>query len=275
MGALFTGGSIADATTGASGGDDAVWGRKPETAEFMPVDLQAEIGRATGANLANLDSINALLERIMPGYTGMLAQAGRNNSALLRGEIPDDVAAQVQRNSAYKAVQGGYAGSGMGKALTARDFGRTSLDLQQLGGNSAQQWATSAQQAYSPWLVSAQEMAGNTRTNNAGEQAYQQRVFDVAAAPDPAAAGKFGIDSAIGMQMLSMGMGAAGAAYGGGGGGGGGQQWSSQQFPSYSGNDAWGAGGGRANAGGAYPNAGSYPVPGQQYAFNSYTGGWT
>lgn len=64
---------------------------------------------------------------------------GANTGAYLRGEIPKDVADQVRRQSAYKSLVGGYGGSGMSKALTARDFGLTSLDLQKRGGDQLSQ----------------------------------------------------------------------------------------------------------------------------------------
>lgn len=252
LGALFSGGSVAGATTGASGGNAAVWGTKPKTAEFLPTDLTEEQQKALAGNLSNADQIEGLLNRLVPGWSESLKQGTSNSLALLRGEIPKDVQEQVMRTAAYKSLSGGFGGSGMSKALTARDFGRTSLDLQQVGANSAQQWAKTAETAYSPWLSSGAEQAGATRTNNAGQQAYQQQVFNVAAAPDPAAAGKFAIDSAIGMQLLSFGMGAAGGAMGGAGG-------------------AAAAGGG--GSGGIYNYAGQ-GSNGQHWQYNPSTGSY-
>jgi hypothetical protein len=48
--------------------------------------------------------------------------------------LPADVAAQVQRQAAGRALSGGFAGSQAARNLTARDLGRTSLALQQAGG---------------------------------------------------------------------------------------------------------------------------------------------
>ena len=70
----------------------------------------------------------------IPGYQEGQTQRTQNAMALLRGELPPDVMAQVQRQSAAKSLTGGYAGSQAARNLTARDLGRTSLDLQQLGG---------------------------------------------------------------------------------------------------------------------------------------------
>lgn len=75
---------------------------------------------------------------------GAISQAG--GDALLsmtRGELPQDVANQVQRRANVRAYQGGYGGSGMSDNLTARDLGLTSLDLQQRGIGMAPGWLTS------------------------------------------------------------------------------------------------------------------------------------
>jgi len=69
----------------------------------------------------------------IPGYQEGQAQRTQNALALLRGELPPDVAAQVQRRAAGQALQGGYAGSAAGRNLVARDLGRTSLDFANLG----------------------------------------------------------------------------------------------------------------------------------------------
>lgn len=69
----------------------------------------------------------------IPGYQEGQAQRTQNALALLRGELPPDVAAQVQRRAAGQALQGGYAGSAAGRNLVARDLGRTSLDFANIG----------------------------------------------------------------------------------------------------------------------------------------------
>ena len=105
----------------------------------------------------------------------------------------------------------------MSKALTARDIGQTSLNLTQLGQNSAQLWTQLAEQAYSPWSTSTSQQAAVTAANNAGEQATKQFGFNVKAAPDPGALGIFNVDAALGQQMLALGGSFAGSAFGGGG----------------------------------------------------------
>ncbi len=221
IGSLF-GGLFGDAGAnfvGDQGGPDKVFGTKPKVAPFVPVDLADETGKAVAGNLANLPDITALLDKVIPGFSDMLSQGTTNATSELKGEIPADVQAQIQRNSAFKALQGGYAGTGMSHALTARVLGRTSLDLTQMGSNSAQMWANLAEQAYSPFTVSTGQQAGTTAANNAGTQANQQFQFNVDAAPDPGALGIFNVDAALGDKMLSFGMASLGGIGGGGGGG--------------------------------------------------------
>jgi len=77
-----------------------------------------------------------LLENLglsIPGYEQAQAARAQNALALLRGELPPDVLSQIQRKSAAKALEGGFAGSKAAQGLTARDIGRTTLQAQQEG----------------------------------------------------------------------------------------------------------------------------------------------
>jgi hypothetical protein len=56
---------------------------------------------------------------------------------LSTGELPPDVADEIRRQTSQAAVQGGQAGSGLARGLTARDLGLTSLDLQTKGATLA------------------------------------------------------------------------------------------------------------------------------------------
>lgn len=221
IGALFGGlwGDPGQNFVNLQGGPDAVFGQKPQVADFTPTNLSDETGKAVDANTANYDSISALLNKIIPGFSDILQQGSSNTLSELQGQLPADVQAQVQRSSAFQSLMGGFSGTGMAKGLTARDLGRTSLDLTTMGNNSAQVWSKLAEEAYSPFTVSTAEQAGTTAANNAGAQANQQFKYNVAAAPDPGAAGIFNVDAALGQQMLSFGMAAAGGGIGGGGGG--------------------------------------------------------
>lgn len=213
----FFGGDPGANLVDAIGGGADIFGSRPQVAPFVPVDLGAETAKATASNLVNYDSITALLDKIIPGFSDQVSQASTNTLSELQGQLPPDVAAQVQRSTAYQALQGGYSGTGMAKALTARDLGLSSLNLTQMGNNSAQLWSNIAEQAYSPFTVSTGQQASTTAANNAGTQAQQQYQFNVNASPDPAAAGTFALDNQIGQQFLSFGLGAAGGAIAGGG----------------------------------------------------------
>jgi hypothetical protein len=113
IGALLTGDSIASATANESGGKKAVFGSKPGVADFVPIDIGAEIDKATTANLSNADRIGALLNKIAPGFTDNIGKIMKQGGSLLSGEIPQDVQDQIQRSSAYQSLSGGFAGSGM------------------------------------------------------------------------------------------------------------------------------------------------------------------
>jgi len=219
IGALF-GGLFGDAGqnfAGLQGGASKVFGSKPKVADFTALNLTEEQKKALQGNLSNADAMETLLNRLIPGWSANLAQAQKNNTSLLQGQIPQDVQDKILRNSAYQSFAGGFGGSGMSHALTARDLGLTSLDLQQQGNNSAQQWAKLAENTYSPLIIDTAQQAQATAANNAGRQANQQYKYNVAAAPDPGAAGVFNLDTALGMQALSFGMGSLGGIGGGGG----------------------------------------------------------
>lgn len=207
---------LANMVIGSAGGGTAVFGSKPGVADYTPLDLGAEASKATKENIANSGDIQALLEKILPGFGEMVSQGSKNTLSLLKGEIPQDVQDAVKRQSAYKAFKGGYGGSQMSNALTARDLGLTSLDLTGRGENSAQRWAGIAEGAVAPYTITAGQQADTTMRNNLYKQAVDQFKFNVAAAPDPSAAGLFNLTSAIGSTAASFGMGSAMGAIGGG-----------------------------------------------------------
>lgn len=207
---------LAEWAVSEAGGKDKVFGTKPRVAEYVPTDLGVEAGRAVRSNIQNLPDIRNLLEQLLPGYSEMVKTGSANTLSLLRGEIPKDVQDSIQRTSAFKSLQGGYAGSGMSRALTARDIGRTSLDLIDQGGNSAQRWAAITQGSASPYVVTAPAQAAQIERNNLYDQAVKQFGFNVAAAPDPGAAGIFNLQTALGAMAASWGMSSALGGMGGG-----------------------------------------------------------
>ena len=75
-----------------------------------------------------------LLAQADPRALELSAIADENAAAMMSGRIGADVQANVARSSAMQALQGGFgASSEMGRGLTARDLGLTSLNLQQQG----------------------------------------------------------------------------------------------------------------------------------------------
>jgi hypothetical protein len=100
-----------------------------EAEQLAPRTRELEAQRNAFARAQLLESLGIQV----PGYQEAQAKRSENALALLRGELPPDVAAQVQRQAAGRAVSGGFAGSQAARNLTARDLGRTSLALQQAG----------------------------------------------------------------------------------------------------------------------------------------------
>lgn len=222
--------SLANWAVDEAGGTKKVFGEKPEVAGYTPTDLGTEAGKAVKSNIANAPDIQALLEKILPGYGEIVKTGGKNALSMLRGEIPEDVQHSIQRTAAFKSLQGGYGGSGMSRALVARDIGKTSLDLSESGGNAAQRWLAATQGSVSPYVVTAPAQAAQTERNNLYDQAVKQFGFNVAAAPDPGAAGIFNLQTALGAMAASYGTSSAlggqkagGASSVGGGNSGGGR----------------------------------------------------
>jgi len=217
-----------------------IFGAKPKIAKYKPISPTDEAGKAVAGNISNFPDISKLgdlyssselaqLEKILPGYGDSLS-AGKattdalfgNAQSLLQGQIPQDVQDAVQRSSAYTALRGGYAGSPMASALTARDLGLTSLDLLGRGANLAGQGANTMQTWDSlarrnmldpgSMLVSPGQQISVAQTNALASQQQRQNAYNVAAAPDLLAKGIF--DST--MKVIGMVI----SAYGGGGGAG-------------------------------------------------------
>src|SRR5215471_17347906 len=152
-------GGLIETLAGLAGG----FGSKPQVAPFHRQLLPRAQGQAIGANinafpqltqLGNLYTSSLLdsLNRQDPFYSRNLAAGGAATNQLLNvarselgGDLPPDVINQIQRSDAYQSLRGGYAGSGMSHALTARDLGLTSLDLMRQGASMLGQGGNSAQ----------------------------------------------------------------------------------------------------------------------------------
>lgn len=155
----------------------------------------------------------------VPGYQEAQTKRAENALALLRGELPPDVLAQVQRKAAVQAVQGGYAGSAAGRNLVARDIGRTSLDLANLGGQQfANILGTTPLAPLATYEFTPQQIA----SLRAGERGAQQQAL-LGVAGMPSATGIAGqAFGSLGSGLTNLGFAQLGAQYRGDGGGGGG-----------------------------------------------------
>lgn len=131
----------------------------PMLAGYTPPSINSALGQFLGqqpqlgalqgfANQVNQGSNTAyqnMLYGTSPTLQGNMAQFGQNTQSLLNGQIPADVAAQTQNSAAYQSLMGGFGGSNMAHALTARDLGQTSLSLQQQGAQNLGQQQGMAQ----------------------------------------------------------------------------------------------------------------------------------
>jgi hypothetical protein len=173
--------------------------------------------RATEADQATLES---QLRRAIPGYDQLIGQASRNIGASLRGELTPEVTSQVQRSTAGRALMGGYGGgSGFGRALTARDLGLTSLNLQQQGLGQAMNFIQNQRSTgmVQPFSVSSMFVSPTQRINLALQENSMQFNRDVMAAqeaakPNPMMAAIGGSFSNIGGMMFGDFMGGRGGS---------------------------------------------------------------
>lgn len=206
LGAAILGGAGISAAGSLLGG--LFGGRKPKVPELKPIDFAKEQQQAIQQNIASLEpatelakkttaaeqsQLEAQLRRAIPGYDQLVSQAGQNIAASLRGEISPEVSAQVQRSTAGRALAGGFgAGSGFGRALTARDLGLTGMQIQNQGLAQAQNFIQQ-QRAFGmvqPFSVSSMFITPAQRIGAIQEQ--QARMYgrdltaaQVAAAPSP------------------------------------------------------------------------------------------
>ena len=226
MGAILGGAAIVGASSLIGGLLSK--GSKPKVPAFKPIDFEAEQKQAIQQNIAALQPATELaqkttaaeqsqlesqLRRAIPGYDQLVKQAGANIGSALRGEISPEVSAQVQRSTAGRALSGGFgAGSGFGRALTARDLGLTGMQIQNQGLAQAQNFIQQ-QRAFGmvqPFSVSSMFITPSQRIGAMQQQQQAQygrdlQAAQVAAMPDPTMA-------AFGSAISSAG-GFAGGAY--------------------------------------------------------------
>ena len=174
--------------------------KKVKVPELKPIDFEGEQKKAIGQNIAALQPATELaqkttsaeqsilesqLRRAIPGYDQLIAQAGQNIGASLRGEVSQDVQSQLQRSAAGRALGGGFGGgTGMGRNLSARDFGLTSMQIQNQGLAQAQNFIQQQRTMgmAQPFSVSSMFITPNQRIGFMQEQQSRQYSRDMAAA---------------------------------------------------------------------------------------------
>ena len=210
--------------------------QKPKVPAFVKTDAAAEQTKAIGANQAalpvasklareaseeNQATLLANLRAAIPDYDVFMQQGGKNISSMLRGELPEDVAAAVERRGAAKALGGGYAGSDASRKLVSRDLGLTSLQLTQQGLDSAMKWMANAKQVSvapimdvtSMFINPAQQIAV-TQYNNEGQFQRDYRANQLKAQYDWRTVLGTSIgttDAQLTQAVLDMGVAAAGS----------------------------------------------------------------
>lgn len=212
------------------GGSAMAAGRRTRVPEFRRVDTEREQRESIRQNLNQLESASELsrrtteadqatlesqLRRAIPGYDRLISQASSNIGANLRGELSPEVTSQVQRSTAGRALMSGAgAGSGFGRALTARDLGLTSLNLQQQGLGQAMSFIQNQRSAgmVQPMSAASMFVSPTQRINLALQENAMQYNRDLTAAqeaakPDPMMAAIGGSFSNIGGMMLGGAMG--------------------------------------------------------------------
>jgi hypothetical protein len=183
-------------------------GKRPKVPELKPIDFAAEQRQAIQQNIAALQpatelaqkttaaeqsQLEAQLRRAIPGYDQLVQQAGANIGAALRGEISPEVSAQVQRSTAGRALSGGFgAGSGFGRALTARDLGLTGMQIQNQGLAQAQNFIQQQRTfgmvqpfSVSSMFITPAQRIGAIQQQQSAMYGRDLTAAQVAAAPSP------------------------------------------------------------------------------------------
>lgn len=95
--------------------------------------LPQDISLAQKVTDANQSMLNKLYEENVPGFKNIQEQRASLIQDFLAGRLPVDVQASIERSSAARGLGLGISGSPIQRNLTARDLGRTSLDLMNYG----------------------------------------------------------------------------------------------------------------------------------------------
>jgi hypothetical protein len=168
---------------------------------------------ASAADIASNQAYQQAISSIDPSLMNQISSISNIASSYLAGNIPQDVQDQIQRATAQMSMAGGYGPtSGMGRNLTARDLGLTSLNLQQMGtsmaGTSmgmAQAMTPSFTPVSSLLFTPAQLLARTDQASYYNTDLYNQReILNSGIANAAAAAGSM---SGAGMTSALSGLG--------------------------------------------------------------------
>lgn len=179
-------------------------GTKPKLPAWTPIDItkeqQATVAGnqatlpgaqtlATSVNTFNQSELDRLYNQALPGYDRIKQNVSDYLSSTTGGQLPDDVADEIYRRTTSRATAGGFGGSGIGRNLTARDLGLTSLDLIDRGISSAQRWLST--QAAPRFDVTSMFLSPAQRIPMAMEERNLKFQHDylraqIKAMPDPA-----------------------------------------------------------------------------------------
>lgn len=199
--------------TGPFQSKETLYGRKPVPLQKPPFDINQIQADTVAGNAAILPGTEKLstdanaaqirtLESAIPGSTAIRDAGSANMLSMLQGNIPQDVQDSISRGSAFKGMSGGFGGSSANRNLTARDLGRTSLELSQGATNMLPSWMAGIVNSftapnYSPVssFLSPQQRLEQERASQELDLQLQGYNTQLAAAPKPG--------DAVQGQMLS------------------------------------------------------------------------
>ena len=122
--------------------------KKPKIPTYKPVNQQAAQESAIAANLASFgkaseladmtaqadqERLDSILASIYPQYRETALSAGSAIQDMIAGRLPNQDQQMTMRRAAERSMLGGYANTGAGRNLTARDLGLSSLQMTQAG----------------------------------------------------------------------------------------------------------------------------------------------
>lgn len=164
--------------------------RKPVIPELPEIDVQDAQNQAITGNIQSLPKLTGLAkkvnsflseevakaaERIMPGYSKLMATGTGNIQSALEGNLPEGVEANLKRYGAEMGVGSGTGGSEFNRFGTVSLLGRESLNYSLNALNTADRWLSQARSA-TP-LFNFQSMFVSPAQQIAVDQYNQQTQF--------------------------------------------------------------------------------------------------